>query len=517
MGALILLWGCNHQTQDDALRIYARASLDLRGTRPSSTEAEDILKHPQHLEDALQTLLDDPRVGWNIALQHSALWQTRSDATDVAQVDFAIDNESGYLRSAGEEPLRIFAWIADHNLPWSDIVRAKWTVVDPTLAARWPVDYPSDGSGWQQAHYTDGRPQAGILSSSGFWRRYTTTFNNANRGRVNALSRILFCEDYLDRPVEFDASVDLTNEDVVREAVRTNPSCQACHSTLDPMGAYLWGYYVEFSNNITDWAWYHPNREDFWETFEVPPGYYGQPGHTIDDLGLQMAADPRLIQCIVKRSYETMLQRSSTLDDFDTLTHHREAMLNGGATIKALYASLLQDPAYRRLDGDDATWKELSPDSYASALYDLTGWQFIADGHDVFSEDYFGLRALAGGGRATAGQLLEATPTMIAVQERLSLAAADYVAHADAADPSQARLFTLITFKESPNNDEDRIRQQIAALSLRVLSTRVDPQDDAVDQLFIIWQAVYLSKNDPIGAWAAVLAAVLRDPAFTVY
>lgn len=523
LGALGALAGCADR-QEEAIRAYSRASLDLRGVRPSLEEIRRLQDRPGDLGAMLDTLPDDPRFGWSVALQHEPSWGTRVESQDVNRVDYGMANESGYMRDTGEEPLRILAWIADHDLPWTDVVTAGWTVVTPQLAATWPVSALDEGGGagadngeggWHRAHYTDGRAMAGILSSNGFWWRYTTTYNNANRGRANAVSRILLCNNYLEREIAFDPTLDLTDEEAVLYAIRNDEGCLGCHATLDPLGAFFWGYYHENTNNVNDWAYYHPNREDLWEPFLVAPAYYGKPGDDIADLGRAVAEDPRLISCVVQRSREALLQRPTDPADLDTLSRHRENFLAGGVTLRALYRSLLADPAYRATDAS-GPWKVMSPDSFASALHDLTGWSFRAEGHDVLEEDWFGLRSQAGGGRSLTGQAPEPTTAGVEVQENLALAAASFAARRDAVDPDAAQLFTRIDFTMTPDTQERLMREQIRDLYLRVLGEDVPLRGEEVDRMLDLWIALE-ADSDTVVAWTGVLAALIRDPAFVVY
>ena len=520
IGLLGALSGCADR-EEAAIRAFSRASLDLRGVRPSLDEIERLQNRPADLDAMLDGLPDDPRFGWNVALQHEPSWSTRVEAQDLTRVDYGIANESGYMRDTGEEPLRILAWIADHDLPWTDVVTAEWTVVTPQLAADWPVSYvdpeqaSTETNAWHQARYTDGRAMAGVLSSSGFWWRYNSTYTNANRGRANAVSRILLCNNYLEREIAFNPELDLTDEEAVLHAIRNDTGCLGCHATLDPLGAFFWGYYHELNNNIHDWAYYHPNREDYWEPFLVAPAYYGTPGEDMADLGRAIAADPRLIECVVRRSREALLQRPTDPADLDTLTRHRENFLAGGITLRALYRSLLADPAYRAVD-DTGPWKVMSPDRFASALADLTGWSFQAEGHDVLAEDWFGLRSQAGGGRSLTGQAPEPTTTGVEVQENLALTAASFAARRDAVDPDHAQLFTRIDFTMTPDTQERLMREQIRDLHLRALGEDVALQGEEVDRLLDLWIALE-AESDTVVAWTGVLAALIRDPAFVVY
>lgn len=499
----------------EALRVYTRASLDLRGVRPTWEEAQIILGSPELLEDQIGRLADDPRFGWQIALMYAPTWGTRVDESDVMRLDLGMEDEARFLTSVGEEPLRILAWIADHDLPWTDIVRADWTMADEALAGTFPVDYPAGETGWRQVHYTDGRPTAGILSSSGMWWRYSTTFNNGNRGRVNALSRILMCRDYLDMAVEFPNDLDLTDEDAVRQAVLTNEACLTCHREMDPIGAYLWGFYAEFSNSRLDWAYYHPDREHDWEYLGVPPAWFGEEGHTLDDLGRQMAADPRIIDCLVKRSYEGLVQRELLSEEQTELWTHRQAFLDGGVTLRALFRSLVTAPAYRRFDGPDGVAKLVTPDLYASMVDDLTGFRFAADGHDAIAADYLGFRTMAGGGRVSGVNIPVPSPTMVEVQDRIATAAGAWVAQNDLADPASPRLLAGVETATRPG--DGAFEAAVQRLYLRVLDEDVALDGYEVATATELWSTVFAATDDPAAAWGAVVTGLLRDPAFVVY
>jgi hypothetical protein len=518
---ILLLAGCTGSSSGPAaaLQVLSRASLDVRGVRPSEAEADAILADPTRLDDRIADLLGDPRFGTSVASTWADIYGTRATIHDVAETNLALEDETVYLASVGEEPLRLLAWIADHDRPYTDIVRADYTVVDDVLAARYPVDYPVGDTGWQQAHYVDGRPAAGVLSTAGFWWRYRSTYNNANRGRANAVSRIFLCNDYLSRTVEFPSDLDLTDEDAVLDALRTQQGCVACHHALDPLGAYFWGEYREFSDNIEDLASYYPDRERYWTAFGVAPAYYGEPGDNLEDLGRQMAADPRLVECVTQQAYELLLQRPVTLADTTALNTHREALLAGGVTLRALYRSVLTDPAYRATSMDDpehVPWKMMSADQFASAVEDLTGYRMGIDGHDVIAQDYDGMRTMAAGAGTDVGTAAP-TPTLVEVEARIAEAAAGYAANRDARSGDAPLLFTHIDIALAPAPGSDAMVAQIQALYERVLGQVVAADSDEVATTVALWSDLYALDSDPVAAWAGVLTVLLRDPDFLTY
>lgn len=499
----------------DALLV--RYSLDARGIRPSLDDVRAVQADPAAVDALLDTYLADPRFGDQVRSAMSPEWLTRADEADMADANYAVADEIEFLAAMGEEPLRLLGQIAAEDLPYTELVTGDWTMVNDALAAWYPTDYPADGEGWQVARWTDHRPAVGILATNGLWWRYQTTTGNANRGRANAIARILLCSDNLARSIEVDVDLDLTDDAAIQDALQTNAGCVACHSSMDPLGSYLWGFYVEFNTNPADMTRYHPEREYQWETYGngIAPAFYGTPGEGLYDLGRQIAADPRFPTCAVEQATQALLQRELVLDDTSTLVEHREAFLNGGLTLRALWRAVMTSAEYRTVpegDPDGTPWKMVSPDQFVSQLTDLTGWTFTSDGHDVYGEDRFGIRSLAGGGRAVfgTGSVLAPTPTMALVQQRMGEAAARHVAAADHAAIPAARHFDADDF-EATIPSEARLR----ALVERVLSRA--PTDEELATLTTLWAELYAAEGDAESAWAGVLAVLFRHPDFVIY
>jgi hypothetical protein len=500
----------------------ARASLDLRGIRPSLAELAAVEADPAAYDALVASYLQDERFGERVRDLFSEIYLTRQDAYYVYAAEFGLTDQAAFVASVGEEPLRILSTIAVEDLPYSDIVTADWTMADPVLGTAFPVDYPDGGEGWQKVRYTDGRPHAGVLSTNGMWWRYMTNASNLNRGRANAVSRILLCNDYLSRPIEFDRNVNLLDSDALEDALQNNPGCVACHNTLDPLASYFFGFYAFDYASKLDITYYHPEREQYWrDTNEVAPGYYGEPGYTLTDLGEQIAADPRLPECVTEQVYELLLQRDSTLDDTAALSAHREDLLAGGLTLRALFGSVMRADAYREGRGADGTFqaKMLSVDQLGTVLEDLTGFRFTYQGYDLLGSDSYGVRTLAGGvdGVYATRPATQPTATSVLVTARVAQAAAWHVATTDHAAPDTARLFTLVNFSETPQSDRDVMEAQLQLLHLRLYGLHVAADGPEVEANLALWQDLYAIEGDKLAAWAGVLSVLLRDPQFLFY
>ena len=512
------------------MRLLFRASLDLRGVRPSLAEIEAVEADPAAVEGLIDGFLLDPRFSERVVSLYSEIYLTRLDSYYVKASDYELDDEPTFAASVGQEPLRILAHIAENDLPYTDIVTADWTMADETLAAAWNLDYVNDSaddsaddSGWQQARYTDERPAAGILSTNSMWWRYMSTASNANRGRANAVSRILLCSDFLERPVEFDRDVNLLDEDAVNEALKSNPGCVSCHYALEPLASYFWGFYYFDYDSFLDTTDYHPERELLWEDYsEIAPGYFGEPGYSLSDLGRQLAGDARFPQCAVEQAYSLLLQRDVTLDDTDRLNDLRSTFLDAELRMRPLIRAVLDSPEYRAGPSDDeryVAWKLSGPDLLGTQLEALTGFRWAHNGYDMLSTDTVGLRILAGGvdGRFVAAPADAPTATMVLVLERLAEAAAEYGVQRDMDSPEEARLFTEVDFTETPDTDPEAMTAQVQRLHLLLFGERVDADGQEVEANLALWQELYAIDRSPASAWSGLLSALIRDPRFLFY
>ncbi|MCB9778973.1 MAG: DUF1549 domain-containing protein [Alphaproteobacteria bacterium] len=514
-----------------ATELYTRASLDLRGVRPTVAELQALQADPAGLDDALDALVDDPRFGARMGEMWSEIFLTRTESLMITPEDVGIADRAAFYASVGDEPMRMVQHIADYDLPWTEIVVGDWTMANDVLLTAWPLEGTGQGrtdDGWQVARYTDGRPQAGVLAGNGMWWRYSSTDSNANRGRANQVSRILLCNDYLTREIDFERNVDLLDEEAVLDAIHQNPGCVSCHASLDPIASYLFGFWTYVPDSAVDSTTYHPEREQQWQAYTgVAPAWYGEPGSSLSDLGEQIAGDARFPDCAVQHTWELMLRRDATLADTDLLVDHREAFLKGGLTLRALARSIVDDPMYRAgatgIDGA-VSRKLVTSDLLASQVEGITGFRWTYGGYDMLQTDVVGVRTLAGGadGYTVSAAAKSPNATLVLVQERLALNAALYAVVTELEqDPGARTLFTEVdlsrTDVQAGEAHHDAAAAQLQRLYLAVLSREVAADGPEVAASLALFDELAALGGSAEGGWAGVLAALLRDPDFVLY
>ncbi len=502
--------------QMSAVDALVRTSLDLRGVRPSVEEVAAVEADAGALDGLVDDFLDDPRFEGRVRDLWSEIYLTRAPSIYVNAASFGLADEAAFQRSTGEEALRILGYVAANDRPWTDIVTGDWTMADELTASIWPIERP-EGEGWVKSRYTDGRPAAGVLATNSLWWRYTSTDSNANRKRANTASRVLLCNDYLVRPLEFDRNVNLLDEEAVNEAITTNPSCVNCHQSLDPFASYFFGFWWYDPSNTLEIVRYFPERENRWEDYTgVAPSFYGEPGYNLADLGRQIAADHRFPTCAVEQAWELLLRRETVAEDTDALNEHRDAFIGGGLTMKALMRSIVADPRYRAGATDEAGYvprKMMTPDLLAAAVEGLTGYTWTYGAYDLLRNDTVGYRTLAGGadGYAVTAAATAPNATVALVQQRLAESAAWYVVESE-----PERLFT-VDFTETPDTDRDAMVAQLQALHLAIFGRRVAADGEEVEAGLALWSELYAVERDTRDAWAGVLSVLLRDPDFLLY
>lgn len=473
----------------DPVVLATRASVDLRGVRPSAEEYARV--DAGEVDTLLAEWLEDPRFGDQVGSVYADVLLTRADAFLTTGDAYGLDAEAPFIQAVGRQPVEMVAEIARGDLPWTEAVTGDWTMADETLASVWPLERDGDGAGWQRARWTDARPAAGILATNGLYWRFPSTESNANRGRASQVARAFLCTDYASRLIPFDRSVDLSDEEAVRAALAENPSCVTCHSALDPLAASLFGFWYRFDENPWEAARYHHDREVLWADYlDTAPAFYGTPITGFAELGPAIAADPRFPGCAVETVYRALLARPIEVEDTDALVRHRDAFIADDARFRALYRSILADPAYAEAPAHLA-----SPDQLASMVEGLTGYRLSRDGWDLLRTDTLGYRLLAGGldGVDATARVTLPTPTLLLVQERLAEAAASH--GVDTGRLGSTAMPTAAT---------------VAPVVRAVTGER---WDDAT-------LASFLSLADglpPRDAWVVLVAALLRDPAFLSY
>lgn len=507
----------------DTPRLARRMSLDLRGVLPAVAELDRVEADPAALAALREAWLADPRLEERLVSLLAERWHTRVDEFDVRYYDYHLPEteEFAFERAAGEEPLRLMAHVAVEDRPWTEILTADYTLADELLASIWPIEYPQDGSGWQVARYTDGRPPVGVLASNGLWWRYNTTSFNQNRSRAAAVARLLVCEDLLSRPVTFSATPSLLDAAGTSAALATEPYCLTCHAAVEPLAAALFGFYPSESFSVFEVTWYHPEREQLGpDLLGVEPAWFGTPVDSLTDLAWEVAVDPRFPRCAAEGFAEALWRRPVVLEDFDRVETLRAGFVANGLLVRELLREVLDTPEYRagglaedasaEVEARERTARLLSPDQLASLVEDLTGFRWTHAGFDQLANDERGYRVLAGGVNGVNVLEPQGAPGLswALVVKRLAEAAAGHAVETELLQGGEPRAFAGVDLQTRPG-DED-FEAWFAATTWRLRAER--PDEGEAEAAAELWTALEAEGGASV-AWQGLLSGMIRDPA----
>ena len=555
--AALALLGCENEpeetTPDETIQLVdlsaeehlVRASIALRGVRPSLEELRRVQDDPKAVAQIVDEYLSSPEFGRTLRDLHNEALMLRPDwayypAGFPARGKLAQSDMVAINLSVQEAPLKLIEHVVMNDLPYGEIVTADYVMADSLAATVWNLPYQAGGAEWQQTAYKDARGKAGILSDSWLYVRWQSTPSNANRARANAVSRALLCYDVLSRDVELDTSVNHSDPNAVQQAVENAPPCASCHQAVDPMASFFKDIFpIVVPDQLEDYP-----AERMWlpGVFEIylgiemrEPAYFGQPGETLTDLGRMISEDPRFSRCAAQRFYAYFNQVPLSEVPFEEAASLQEKFIDSGLNARALTKAVIMGERFRA--SHTATkhgskgfvgLRKARPDELASMIEDLTGFVWKVD-LGPFTENqmrevelprdsFIGFRVIGGG--TDSAYVTENTFTDNATSSlflrTFAEEAAAFVVRTDLgnADRASRKLLTLV---EEATSDEPTVRAQLAELHGRVLSELVAADSAEVDATFALYQALLAESQSSRRAWEGTLAAMLQDVRITYY
>ncbi len=313
----------------DAAATFRKAALILNGRLPTSSEMRELREGGEDaLPGAINELMTEDGFFDRLVEMFNDQWLTdryidnaqnllrRESFPNVETYYESLSDEERVIarQSVAREPLELMAYIVRQERPFTEIVTADYTVLNPYTAQVYANDSMDFEDTYDAGEFREGSiytvvdgatrkfPHAGILSSPMFLNRYPTSPTNRNRHRASVVLRELLATDILrvaDRPIDPTTSVTFGNP------TREEDSCKMCHVTIDPIA----GAFQKFDDN--DYERYRPEREWFQEMYA--PGY-GDDRMTLDDyddalqwLGKRIARDQRFPLSVVRNLYESLI------------------------------------------------------------------------------------------------------------------------------------------------------------------------------------------------------------------
>jgi hypothetical protein len=407
---------------------------------------------------------------------------------------------------------------------------------------------PVAGGAWQPTHYTDGRPHAGLLSTSAFYQVWDTNNTNVNRRRANRWSIVFHCYDFLDTPVDVTRDVDNADENAVLDAVTTRTDCRACHDRLDPMASFLFPMDNARLDGEGD-DFYSGDPERWRRANRRPPAVYGRPGLDVRDMGRLLTDDLRFDECQTRRGFELLFQREPRTNlELLELSRIASAFGAGGHDFRAMVRAWLHSDAYthRPLEHDPAWVRRASPERLETLVADLTGFTWQRDPENdqddadpasdpprtepvaLLTSEEDGYKVILGGinGESVTARATSLNAPVVIVQRKLAALAAARVVATDLAAPDAGRrLLEGVTGDEDPTLDADALRAHLARIGRRLYGVDYTPNAPEVENWLRLWTNLHRDRTEAGGvagtpgerAWRGVVFAMLRSPRLLLY
>ena len=434
------------------------------------------------------------------------------------------------------QPLELLVHIVKNNLPYTELLTADYTMVNPFSAKSLGVDAtfanPDDYNEYVPARIP-GLPHAGALTSAVFLNRFPTTDTNRNRHRSRMLYEFFLATDVQalgNRPVDATAITG-------HNATLNNPECTICHEVIDPVAGSF--------KNWDDQGRYRP-PEQGWFPDMLPPGFgESQMPADNDQAALQwgvreIVQDPRFALSAVYIMFEGLsgqkpLSEPDNPDDANYLggieaAKTQRAVFNDIAQqftdanyeLKLVVKEIIKSPYYRAynyeaigLDEDAAQARRfelenvgmgrlLTPEQLHRKIAAVTGFEWSTnpvDGTDyLLSEDQY--MTLYGGLNSDdiISRVTEPNGIMANVAKRMANQMACDATPWDFSKPASERiLFRLVETTMQPEDlngfeipsASSAIRNNIQYLVSRLWGEYLDADDPEVERIYQLFLDVW--------------------------
>ena len=552
---------------------FRRAAILLGGRLP--TDAEKGIADEAGFDKALDALLAEPgfinhiKVTWNDVLLTNAggdvqvgafqfrledfpankVWQDGADAKCFGQLDYDQCTYEYYVywgrvRDALlEEPLALIANVVQKGAPFSEILTADYTMVNPWSATIYnaTADFPApteDNYGEWKEYKVVGMergpvPHAGVLSTPAFLGRWVSTETNKNRARARMVYKAFLATNVLalaQRPVDTNALTGIANP------TRNAAACSVCHTLIDPVATSFSNYSdtANFDYNPEITAATIPHQE------MLPPGFgtertAGAEAALLPALTKMVTADSRFALSIAQVAYQGIMGRNvlrypadttdpafkeklNAWDAQDKFLHSlAEVFKSSGENYKEVIRAIVKSAFFRakgkgvtntQLAGEIGAGRLLSPEILDRKIeaavgipWSIGGWGSAGQRPRDFFEKYM---ILYGGidSLAVTSRLTTANPLVANISERMANEIACRTVGYEFTQPSDSRtLLKGIERDATPDTSEAQIRATIVSMYERATGVKYAANDPEVDTAFGIFRDSYKEISTAANAW----------------
>ncbi len=507
-----------------------KASLSLAGRLP--TDEEMTMVQSGNLDGAVQSVMQDPvfksrlKESFNDVLL-TDIFLPGDNAIDLLDEDVFPnarwygdnnDNRNRANDAIAQEPLEIISYIVTNDRPFTEILTADYTVVNPYSARSYGVledagfADENDANEWRMVQLA-GTPHAGVVTTPAFLNRNPTTDTNRNRNRSAVFYDYFLATDVLklaERPI------DPTQTDMSQNPTLFDSQCTVCHSVIDPVA----GAFQNWDEN----GHYAP-RDSGWYTDMLPPGLEDEivgnsnAPESLSWLAQRTTADPRFTVSAVHHAYTLLtgdepltLPQDPTRGDYEASFRAYEVQYeffkqlgktfeDNNYSFQKLLVEIIKSPYYRAHNArsvspkrqmelaDLGTSRLLSPEMLHRKIQATTGATWRVNDRNVLL-DTREFKLLYGGidSNAIVKRLEEPNALASSIARRMANEVSCLSVSNDfGREQSERVMFPYVNQGDTHQSAEAAVRQNITHLHWQLLGEKVadgDPQMEATYTLF---------------------------------
>lgn len=509
-------------------RILRRLALDLLGSLPPPSDIAAVSEEPEdYFDQLLDHYLATAEARSSIAQLHRRVWQVRTDQLpDLMRLAEAGDSKAAALANnlamrfkLTEEPLLRLRYILDSNRPFPDLFRGSWTIIHPDLADYY--DLTDTGQAWigenyEYGQYNDGRPEIGIITSTGMLATEDGRGYGDATHRTNQLLGRVTCAEF--SQVDAHLFQDLSEADLATDlsqlAAKKSP-CRSCHAVWSDATSAVAGLGV--GTSFDTWHRYQPeqNVSGSWSGLAFTDGA---------SLGELVGSDPRTHRCAIERLIMALWQRPLTSGDKNLTTQTLDTFYANSQRLMSVLPTILRSEHYRY-----AAVSPSVPNTYhrnASGVRFLRRdqWQGIIR-QLTYSGDSINLPELLDVGFDETLSSDDQIPSggywyaVDRVARQLASLIVSEELQAGRTAASRRVLNKLPDGVGTTANTAIIAEQILVTWQLLVADPKVDTSSSPVNQLISMWQELNPddSEEEFHNAWRTVLTAMLSHPNFLIY
>ncbi|PRP98094.1 hypothetical protein ENSA5_30790 [Enhygromyxa salina] len=442
-------------------------------------------------------------------------------------------------QAVAREALELVAHVVRNDRPFTEILTADYTLVNPYSAQVYGVDAkfrdPSDPSEWVEAKLP-GIPHSGVLTSQIWLNRFPTTPTNRNRHRARIVFDLFLATDVLElaeRPIDPSAIEDFN-------PTRESDACTVCHANIDPVAGALqnWdgrgryrppemGWYPEMfapgfgdaelpageKFNATSWLAARIIEDPRFAASQVDIVYQGLTGAPPLREPSDPAAPDYLARLVAFEAQNAELQRIADLfaeSNFDLAVVIKEIVKSPYYRAKRFDPGWTEEEqesaaAQRRLDelAPVGTARWLTPEQLERKIVAVTGYPWRpsvkATSYLLDSSEY---RIFYGGidSRTIVERMTVPNGIMTNIAQRMANEVSCWTSARDFSRPSGARkLFPYVDPSFEPEDDNgfeipavtEAIRVNLQHLHWRVLGEQLELDDPEIDRSYALFLEVW--------------------------